>query len=50
MPSVPEVTIDLAVKIGSRRVQLIRGAARAIIVEEADRAAVLDTVRAAERA
>ena len=30
--------------------QLIRGATRAIIVEEADRAAVLDTVRAAERA
>ena len=62
MPCDPVVTTDLAVKIGGRKVpltpsaaftlaeQLIRGATRAIIVEEADRAAVLDTVRAAERA
>ena len=57
MPADPVVTNDLAVKIGGRKVpltpsaaftlaeQLIRGATRAIIVEEADRAAVLDTVR-----
>lgn len=60
MPAVPVVTTDLAVQIGGRKVpltpaaaftlaeQLIRGATRAIIVEEADRAAVLNTVRAAE--
>jgi hypothetical protein len=57
MPSDPVVTTDLSVRIGGRKValspsaaftlaeQLIRGATRAIIVEEADRAAVLDTVR-----
>jgi len=62
MPSDPVVTTDLSVRIGGRKValspsaafslaeQLIRGATRAIIVEEADGAAVLDTVRAAERA
>ena len=62
MPSDPVVTTDLSVRIGGRKValspsaaftlaeQLIRGATRAIIVEEADRAAVLVTVRAAERA
>jgi len=62
MPSDPGVTTDLSVRIGGRKValtpsaaftlaeQLIRGATRAIIVEEADQAAVLDTVRAAERA
>ena len=56
MPADPVVTNDLAVKIGGRKVslspsaaftlaeKLIRGATRAIIVEEADRAAVLDTV------
>ena len=56
MPSDPVVTTDLSVRIGGRKValtpsaaftlaeQLIRGATRAIIVEEADRAAVLDTV------
>jgi hypothetical protein len=61
MPSDPVVTNDLAVKIGGRKVsltpsaaftlaeQLIRAGTRAMIVEEADRAAVLDTVRAAER-
>ena len=59
MSSVPEVTTDLAVKIGSRKValtpaaaftlaeQLIRGATRAIVQSEADRAAVLATVRGA---
>ena len=62
MPSDPVLTTDLSLRIGGRKValspsaafslaeQLIRGATRAIIVEEADRAAVLDTVRAAERA
>ena len=62
MPSDPVVTTDLSVRIGGRKValspsaaftlaeQLIRGATRAIIVEEADGAAVLDTVRAAEGA
>jgi hypothetical protein len=61
MPSDPVVTNDLAVKIGGRKVPLtpsaaftlaealIRGATRAIIVEEADRAAVLDTVRESDR-
>ena len=60
MPSDPVVTTDLSVRIGGRKValspsaaftlaeKLIRGATRAIIVEEADRAAVLDTVRGAE--
>ena len=57
MPSIPVVTTDLAVQIGSRKVpltpsaafalaeQLIRGATRAIVQSEADRALVLDTVR-----
>ena len=57
MTAAPVVTNDLAVKIGSRRVpltpaaaftlaeQLIRGATRAIVQSEADRAVVLDTVR-----
>ena len=57
MASVPVVTNDLAVQIGSRKVpltpsqafglaeKLIRAGTRAMIVEEADRAAVLDTVR-----
>jgi hypothetical protein len=60
MWAVPEVPTDLAVKIGSRRVpltpaaafrlaeQLIRGATRAIVQSEADRALVLDTVHKAE--
>jgi hypothetical protein len=60
MQSIAIVTNDLAVQIGGRKValtpsaafslaeQLIRGATRAMIVEEADRAAVLDTVRQAE--
>ena len=60
MPSDPVVTNDLAVKIGGRKVsltpsaaftlaeQLIRAGTRAMIVEEADRAAVLDIVRGAE--
>ena len=62
MASVPVVITDLAVQIGGRKVpltpsaaftlaeQLIRSATRAIIVDEADRAKVIDTVRAAERA
>jgi len=53
MASDPVVTNDLAVKIGGRTPsaaftlaeQLIRAGTRAMIVEEADRAAVLDTVR-----
>ena len=62
MRSVPiAVSDDLAVKIGGRRMlslspgeafefaeALIRSATRAIVIEEADRVAVLDTVRAAE--
>jgi hypothetical protein len=60
MPSDPVVTTDLSVRIGDRKVpltpsaaftlaeQLIRGATRAIIVEEADRAKVIDTVEGAE--
>jgi hypothetical protein len=60
MASVPVVTNDLAVQIGGRKVpltpsqafglaeKLIRAGTRAMIVEEADRAAVLDTVREAE--
>jgi hypothetical protein len=44
----PVVTNDFAVKIGGRKVSLIRAGTRAMIVEEADRAAVLDTVRGAE--
>jgi hypothetical protein len=56
MPSDPVVTTDLSVRIGGRKValspsaaftlaeQLIRGATRAIIVDEADRAKVLDAV------
>jgi hypothetical protein len=59
MPSIPVVTTDLAVQIGSRKVpltssaaftlaeQLIRGATRVIVQSEADRALVLDTVRGA---
>jgi hypothetical protein len=57
MASVPTVTTDLAVQIGSRKVpltpaaaftlaeQLIRGATRAIVQSEADRTVVLDAVR-----
>jgi hypothetical protein len=53
MPSVPVVTTDLAVQIGGRKVpltpsqafglaeKLIRAGTRAMIREEADRAAVL---------
>ena len=60
MPSDPVVTTDLSVRIGGRKValspsaafnlaeQLIRGATRAIIVEEADRAKVIDAVGGAE--
>jgi hypothetical protein len=60
MASDPVVTNDLAVKIGGRKVsltpsaaftlaeQLIRAGTRAMIVEEADRVAVLATVRGAE--
>ena len=61
MPAGPfVVSSDLAVTIGRRNFplspsqayslaeDLIRSATRAIIVEEADRAAVLDTVRGAE--
>ena len=60
MASVPVVTTDLAVQIGGRKValspsaaftlaeQLIRGATRAIIVDEADRAKVIDTVGGVE--
>jgi hypothetical protein len=60
MPSVPLVTTDLAVQIGGHKVPLspaqafnlaealIRGATRSMIREEADRTAVLDTVRGAE--
>ena len=60
MPSDPVVTTDLSVRIGGRKValspsaaftlaeQLIRGATRAIIVDEADRAKVLDTIGGAE--
>lgn len=62
MPSAPPIVVsdELTVKIGGRKVpltpsaaftlaeQLIRGATRAIIVEEADRAAVLNALRAPE--
>ena len=60
MPSDPVVTTDLSVRIGGRKValspsaaftlaeQLIRGATRAIIVDEADRARVIDTIGALE--
>jgi hypothetical protein len=55
------VNDDLGLRVGRNRAplspsqaftlaeQLIRGATRAIIVEEADRAAVLDTLRASDR-
>jgi len=55
------VNDDLVVRVGPTKAslspsqaftlaeQLIRGATRAIIVEEADRAAVLDTLRARDR-
>jgi hypothetical protein len=54
------VNEDLVLRVGRNRAslspsqaftlaeQLIRGATRAIIVEEADRAAVLDTLRASD--
>ena len=61
MPAGPfVVSSDLAVTIGRRKIplspsqayslaeDLIRSATRAIVIEEADRAAVLDTVRGAE--
>jgi hypothetical protein len=60
MPSDPVVTNDLAIQIGGRKVpltpsqafglaeKLIRAGTRAMIVEEADRAAVIDAVRQAE--
>jgi hypothetical protein len=63
MPSGPGVVSDdsaLALQVGGRKIplspsqafglaeDLIRGATRRMIVEEADRAAVLDTVRGAD--